>query len=128
MFVCGDRTREFREVFYPNVPDEDWGNWRWQLRNRIRDLEAARSVFRLTPDEEAAIERRKGLLPLGVTPYYASLLDRGDPAQGLRRTKIPSMAEFDVRGDECADPLGEDAHSPVPGLVHTYPDKVLFLA
>lgn len=127
MFVCGDRTREFRNIFYPGVSDEDWANWRWQLRNRIRDLESASTIFELTPDEAAAIERRKGLLPLGITPYYASLLDRTDAAHGLRRTKIPSLAEFEVRGDECADPLGEDSHSPVPGLVHTYPDKVLFL-
>jgi lysine 2,3-aminomutase len=67
------------------------------------------------------------MLPLGITPYYAALLDPDNAQDPLRRTKIPTLAEFEQQGDECADPLGEDAHSPLPGLVHTYPDKVLFL-
>ena len=122
-----EKIRAFKARFYPEISDEDWGNWRWQLRHRIRDLEGAERIFQLTDSEREAIRKRSGLLPLGITPYYAALLDREDSAQGLRRTKIPSLAEFEVTGDECADPLGEDAHSPVPGLVHTYPDKVLFL-
>ncbi|WFB34579.1 KamA family radical SAM protein [Kiritimatiellota bacterium B12222] len=117
----------FKSQFYPEVTDEEWCNWRWQLRNRIRDLEGAERIFSLSDSERSAIQKRQGLLPLGITPYYAALLDREDPLQGLRRTKIPSLDEFEVTGDECEDPLGEDAHSPLPGLVHTYPDKVLFL-
>jgi lysine 2,3-aminomutase len=122
-----EKVRAFQAQFYPEVSDDDWFNWRWQLRHRIRDLEGAERIFRLTESERQAIHKRQGLLPLGITPYYAALLDREDATQGLRRTKIPSMAEFEVTGDECADPLGEDTHSPLPGLVHTYPDKVLFL-
>ncbi len=121
------RVAKFKQAFYPEVSDDEWSNWRWQLRHRIRDLEGAERIFTLTDSERQAIQKRQGLLPLGITPYYASLLDRFDASDPLRRTKIPSMEEFEVTGDECEDPLGEDAHSPVPGLVHTYPDKALFL-
>jgi len=126
-FPIDPRVRAFRDQAYPDIPDAEWTDWRWQLRHRIRDLAGAERIFRLTGDERAAIRRRTGMLPLGITPYYAALLDRDDPTHALRRTKIPTLAEFERAGDECADPLGEDAHSPVPGLVHTYPDKVLFL-
>lgn len=121
------RVDAFRARFYPEVSLETWCDWRWQLRNRIRDLEGAERVFSLTDSERQAILKRTGMLPLGITPYYAALLDADNPDDALRRTKIPTMAEFERSGDECVDPLGEDAHSPVPGLVHTYPDKALFL-
>ncbi|MDA3874047.1 MAG: KamA family radical SAM protein, partial [Kiritimatiellae bacterium] len=116
-----------QQAHYAEISTSEWTDWRWQLRNRIRDLEGAQRLFELTESETSAIVQRQGLLPLGITPYYAALLDPTDSDQPLRRTKIPRMEEFEVSGDECADPLGEDAHSPVPGLVHTYPDKVLFL-
>lgn len=127
MFSIDPRVEAFRLLHYPGVSTEQWTDWRWQLRNRIRDLAGAERLFSLTDSERAAIQRRTGMLPLGITPYYAALLDPTDPTQGLRRTKIPTLAEFERSGDECEDPLGEDAHSPVPGLVHTYPDKALFL-
>lgn len=125
--VIGEQADAFRREFYPEAGPSEWNDWRWQLRNRIRDQEGAERIFSLSDDERAAIQARANQLPLGITPYYASLLDRADPSQGLRRTKIPSLAEFERGPDEVPDPLGEDAHSPVPGLVHTYPDKVLFL-
>lgn len=126
-FELDPRVEDFRSRFFAETSPEQWTDWRWQLRNRIRDLAGAERLFRLTDSERAAIQRRTGMLPLGITPYYAALLDPENPRQGLRRTKIPTLAEFERSGDECEDPLGEDAHSPLPGLVHTYPDKVLFL-
>jgi len=81
----------------------------------------------LTDDERQAIEAHKGALPVGITPYYASLLEPGNPAQGLRRTVVPVLAEARRSPGEADDPLGEDGHSPVPGLVHRYPDRVLLL-
>jgi len=119
--------RAFKEKFYPEICDQDWGDWRWQLRNRIRDLEGIKRILQLSVDEEQAILKRQGMLPLGLTPYYAALLDPLDSCQGLRRTKIPSMLEFEVEPGEREDPLGEEDHSPLPGIIHTYPDKVLFL-
>ncbi len=126
-FDLDENIQAFRLNFYPEVADEQWTDWRWQLRHRIRDLEGAERIFKLTASEREAIRRRTGMLPLGITPYYAALLDPENEAAPLRRTKIPTLAEFERSGDECEDPLGEDAHSPVPGLVHTYPDKALFL-
>jgi lysine 2,3-aminomutase len=125
--IIDDRILRFQQAHYADALSEDWTDWHWQLRNRIRDLEGAQRLFELTESETSAILKRQGLLPLGITPYYAALLDPKDPNQPLRRTKIPRMDEFEVSGDECEDPLGEESHSPVPGLVHTYPDKVLFL-
>lgn len=125
--IIDDRVLRFQQTRYAETSLSDWTDWRWQLRNRIRDLEGAQRLFDLTESETSAILKRQGLLPLGITPYYAALLDPEDSNQPLRRTKIPRLEEFEVSGDECEDPLGEDAHSPVPGLVHTYPDKVLFL-
>ena len=81
----------------------------------------------LTDDETAAISTRTDSLPVGITPYYASLLDEHDRTQRLRRTVVPVMGEFCTRRGEADDPLGEDADSPTPGLVHRYPDRVLLL-
>jgi lysine 2,3-aminomutase len=81
----------------------------------------------LSPEEETAIHERGGTIPLNITPYYASLLDPMDPDQPMRRMVVPVTAEFERSGDESDDPLGEDHDTPVPGLVHRYPDRVLFL-
>jgi lysine 2,3-aminomutase len=118
-----DARTSFRKRYFPQADVRTWSDWHWQLKNRIRDLEGLERIFTLTPDEREAVIRLGNRLPLGITPYYASLLD-GSP---LRRTKIPVMDEFAHSPGEYDDPLGEDAHMPVPGLVHTYPDKVLFL-
>jgi len=111
----------------PDVADRDWTDWRWQLRHRIRDLDALERAFVLTPDEREAVRRRRGALPLGITPYYARLIDRENPDDPLRRTMIPRLDEYVVSPGERRDPLGEEDHQVVPGLIHTYPEKVLFL-
>jgi lysine 2,3-aminomutase len=118
----------FRDRFFPEVSDAVWSDWRWQVRSRIRSLAQLERVFALSADERAAVLRRSGALPMGVTPYYASLLSRDDPTQGLRRTHIPVGDEFVKSPGEADDPLGEDHDAAVPGLVHRYPDRVLFLA
>ncbi len=82
----------------------------------------------LAPDERQALAERGAMLPVGITPYYMSLISRVDPQQPLRRTVVPTTAEFERAPGEADDPLGEDGHSPVPGLVHRYPDRVLLLA
>lgn len=106
----------------------EWSDWRWQLRNRIRDLAGLERVLRLSEDERAALSPYAGRLPIGITPYYASLIDPDCPTQPLRRTVVPTTAEFLIAVWESIDPLCEDINSPVPGLVHRYPDRVLFLA
>jgi lysine 2,3-aminomutase len=123
----GEASRAFRRRFYPATSAREWDDWRWQVRNRIRSAEELARVIRLSEEEREAIRRHRGPLPVGITPYYASLLDAHDPAQPLRRTVVPVGGEYLRTPGEADDPLGEDGHSPVPGIVHRYPDRVLFL-
>jgi lysine 2,3-aminomutase len=113
--------------FYREATLENWNDWRWQNRSRIRTLAELATMIELSDEESDAIKRHTGALPVGITPYYASLLDPQDPEQGLRRTVVPVLGEFETSPGEAEDPLGEDTHSPVPGLVHRYPDRVLLL-
>jgi lysine 2,3-aminomutase len=122
------RTRTFRRAFYPDIKDADWNDWRWQSRHRVRKLEQIERMLVLSDDEREALIKGESMLPVGITPYYMSLLDRHDPQQPLRRTVIPVTGEFIRTPGEADDPLGEDGHSPTPGLVHRYPDRVLLLA
>ncbi len=121
------RTRAFRKQFYPDVPDRDWNDWRWQSRHRIRKLEQFEKMLELSEVERDALKQGGTLLPVGVTPYYMSLLDANDAHQPLRKTVVPTTSEWVRTDGEADDPLGEDGHSPVPGLVHRYPDRVLLL-
>ncbi|MBN1356512.1 KamA family radical SAM protein [bacterium] len=118
---------EFRRRFYPKVTRADFNDWKWQLRNRISDYQSLARMLWLSAGEREALEYRSGMLPVAITPYYASLLDPFDADQPLRRTIIPVIRELDHLPGEETDPLGEDHQSPVPGLVHRYPDRVLFL-
>jgi lysine 2,3-aminomutase len=121
------RSDAFRKRFYPQSSSRDWNDWHWQNSHRIRSVVDLARIIRLSADEVSAIQQHEGPLPLAVSPYYASLLDEQDPAQPLRRTVVPVSAEY-VRGPgEANDPLGEDSDSPVHGLVHRYPDRVLLL-
>lgn len=125
--VIGPRTNAFRKRFFPTIKSTEWNDWRWQNRNRIRSIDQLERMIRLTDDEREAIGRHEGPLPAGITPYYMSLVDPDDPSQPLRRTVIPTLGEFSFAPGEEDDPLGEDGTSPVPGLVHRYPDRVLLL-
>ncbi len=126
-FDISEQTQRFRARYYPEVSEQDWNDWRWQLRHRIKDLAGLERIIVLSQAERDAIVRHRGPLPVGINPYYASLLDPDDPGQPLRRTVIMVPDEYQSTPDEAPDPLGEDKHTPVPGLVHRYPDRVLFL-
>ena len=126
-FRINARARTFRRAFFPDATDTEWNDWRWQLRHSFRGLDALERILDLSDDERSAIERNRNSLPNAITPYYASLLDRTDASQGLRRTMVMVKQEFVRTPEEAIDPLAEDADSPVPGLVHRYPDRVLFL-
>lgn len=97
------------------------------MRQRIKDLDGLMRVIRLSDDERTALLRHTGALPVGISPYYASLLDETDASQPLRRTVVMVNDEYVSAPGEADDPLNEDGDSPVPGLVHRYPDRVLFL-
>ncbi len=122
------RSRSFLHRHFPNAAEADWCNWHWQIRNSIVDLARIRDIVRLTHGEYKGIVRRTSGLPLRITPYFASLLSETDPDHPLRRTVIPVEDEYLTAAGEADDPLGEDGQSPVEGLVHRYPDRVLFLA
>ena len=125
--AANPQTRKFRRKYFSEVTDRQWNDWRWQSQNRIRKLEQLERLVVLSETERAALTRGGTLLPFGVTPYYMSLLGANDAQQPLRRTVIPTTDEFLRTAGEADDPLGEDGHSPVPGLVHRYPDRVLLL-
>jgi lysine 2,3-aminomutase len=122
------KGRMFRRVFFPEATDREWSDWKWQLHNRIRSLETMRRMVRLSVEEEKALELSSGMLPAAVTPHYMGLVSPHDPDQPIRRAVIPTVFELRRCPGEADDPLGEDHQSPVPGLVHRYPDRVLLLA
>jgi lysine 2,3-aminomutase len=126
-FPISPRSQIFRRTFFPAASAADWSDWRWQLRNRVKDLNGLARIVNLSADEAEAIRRHTGSLPVGITPYYLTLLDRDDPTQPIRRTHIPVNGEYLRSPGEADDPLGEDHDAAVPGLVHRYPDRVLFL-
>lgn len=117
----------FRRRFFPDASTAEWNDWHWQARSRLRSFAGIDGIFRLSADEKEGILNHKGSLPAGITPYYASLMSLDDPQEALRRTHIPVKQEFLRTPGEADDPLGEDHDTPVPGLVHRYPDRVLFL-
>jgi len=126
-FPVGSDSRAFYRRFYPGTTAAEWNDWRWQMRTRIRSLDELARVFRLSEDEYAAVARHKGSLPVGITPYYASLMGLNDADEALRRTHITTGGEYVRSPGEDDDPLSEDHDTVVPGLVHRYPDRVLFL-
>ncbi|MBF0117855.1 MAG: KamA family radical SAM protein [Desulfobacterales bacterium] len=121
------KTRTFRRNFFPNIADKEWNDWRWQISNRIRTPSQLKHFLSLSEQEENAINFLNAKLPIGITPYYMSLIDHVNSSQPLRRTVIPTIDEFFKMPGESDDPLSEEAQSPVPGLVHRYPDRVLLL-
>jgi lysine 2,3-aminomutase len=123
--------KEFRPAgrgFWSDVSDKDWNDWRWQLKNRISTLaQLQRLMPTLTPEEYAGTQLANTKLALGITPYFFNLIDPADENCPIRRQVVPRLEETNTASWEMSDPCGEDSHSPVPGLVHRYPDRVLFL-
>jgi lysine 2,3-aminomutase len=111
---------------WEHVPPEQWNDWRWQLTHRLNTMEKLRQVIHPTPEEAAALST-PGRFRVDITPYFASLMDANDPFCPIRRQVIPTLQELAPFQAEMADSLAEDAHSPVPGLVHRYPDRALML-
>lgn len=109
------------------VEDTAWQDWRWQLSHRIATEGQLARFLALTTEERQALRQRNGRLRFAITPYYALLMDPRDPCDPIRLTMVPRLEEFDTSDEGYVDPCGEDADSPVPGLVHRYPDRVLVL-
>ncbi len=112
---------------FPNVTDAEWNDWKWQVRNRIETLEQLKKYVSLTPEEEEGVAKSLKTLRMAITPYYLSLINPDDPNDPVRKQAIPTAAELHQADADLLDPLHEDEDSPVPGLTHRYPDRVLFL-
>ncbi|MCR4399112.1 MAG: lysine 2,3-aminomutase [Firmicutes bacterium] len=120
--------RHFREIpMWRNVSDSEWDDWRWQVRNRICTVDQLKEVVSLGEEEEEGIRRTLAVFRMAITPYFASLMSADDPNCPIRKQAIPAPAETEFAAADEADPLDEDVDSPVPGLTHRYPDRVLFL-
>ena len=112
---------------FSEVPAELWNDWKWQAKNRITNLAELKKYITLTDEEEKGIENCLSAFRMAVTPYYLSLIDLNDPEDPIRKQAIPSADELFFAPEESADSLHEDTDSPVKGLTHRYPDRVLFL-
>ena len=112
---------------FADVPDELWNDWKWQMKNRIETVEDLKKYVTLTPQEEEGISKCLQSLRMAITPYYLSLLNLDDPDDPIRKQAIPTEKELYHSPADLLDPLHEDTDSPVPGLTHRYPDRVLFL-
>ena len=115
-----------RAPYWQDIPDDKWMDWRWQMSHRLNSVNELENVINLTESERKALSV-EGLFRVDITPYFASLIDPDDPSCPVRKQIIPTAREMVSFESMMEDSLSEDKHSPVPGLVHRYPDRVLML-
>ena len=121
-------TPRWKEIpRFKDVSESDWNDWTWQMSNQLIDVDGLKEVVPLTTAEENGVRQSLARFRMAVTPYYASLIDPQDPYCPVRLQAIPRVEEVQPSSDDLEDPLAEDADSPVPGLTHRYPDRVLLL-
>jgi lysine 2,3-aminomutase len=132
--VANQETTLSRITFSPSYPGhwpgtnpEQWNDWTWQLRNRVTSLQDLEKHLKLAPEERAGALLTGSKLATAITPHFFNLIDPNDPDCPIRRQVVPRLEESSYSVEEMADPCGEDGAMPVPGLVHRYPDRVLFL-
>jgi lysine 2,3-aminomutase len=116
-----------RIPLYKDVSPEDWNDWHWQVRNDIRDVDTLAQVMPLSGRERDDIAKVLKVFRMAITPYYASLIDQGNPVCPVRLQAVPRLPETYEDSSDQEDPLHEDIDSPVPGLTHRYPDRALIL-
>ncbi len=120
--------RHWQDIpLWKGVSSEDWNDWRWQWQNRIESVDRLSQVLSLSPEATSGVEKALSKVRMAITPYYASLIDPDDERCPIRLQAVPRGDETTVMPWESVDPLAEEADSPVEGLVHRYPDRVLFL-
>jgi lysine 2,3-aminomutase len=124
---AGLAKRRGRAFFYPDATDEQWNDWKWQYRNRVTTLE---ELSKLLPFPDAEWQMRREVLRdfrMGITPYYLALVNADDKDDPILRQVAPIVEEYVYRDVGEEDPLGEESFSPVPGITHRYPDRVLMV-
>jgi len=124
--LVSNRSSEFMHRYFPLTTINSWNDWKWQLRNAYTKIEELNKIMKLSDKEIMAINKLKGRLPLRLTPYFASLIYNSKLSDPLRRNVIPVVEELVLHPNEQSDPLHENSFSPVKGIVHRYPDRVLF--
>ena len=122
------KSVDWRSIaLFKDVAPEQWHDWRWQLKNNIHSVEMLEKVLKLTDEERENLRRCLEKFTMEITPYYAALMDSDDPNCPVRIQSVPRLAELLDHASDLRDPLHEDVDSPVPGLTHRYPDRVLLL-
>lgn len=128
--MTSSQARKIAERIQADVTASHWRDWRWQLKQTIRKVSSVERLLKITfePKELAMLEQTVKKFPLAVTPYYLSLIDREDFRNDpIFKQAIPNHHELVIEHSDMKDPLAEDEDSPVPGITHRYPDRVLFL-
>ncbi len=120
-------TGDVRSCFSCNTTSQQWNDWRWQFRNRVTTIEGLSKYIHLTPQQRSELRLVSIKYPLAITPYYLSLMNPDDPADPIRMQSFPAAEELSMLKIGMEDPLAEEEHSVVPGLVHRYPDRVLMV-
>jgi lysine 2,3-aminomutase len=115
-----------RPEIWKDTDDKDWNNWIWQQQKRIKSMEQLEKVINVTSEEREAFAKSHEMFNMGITPYYASLIDKDDPNCPIRLQSVPKSGELHILESDLEDPLGEERDMPVPGITHRYPDRVLF--
>jgi lysine 2,3-aminomutase len=122
------QPRNWKDIpLYANASEAEWNDWKWQVSHRVKNLEELKQVITITEDEERAIRDSEDLFRLGITPHSCTLIDPDDPNCPMRIQAVPKYSELHWADYEMGDPLHEDVDSPVPGITHRYPDRILFL-
>ncbi len=125
--LVNERSSDFRQRFFPFTGIHSWNDWNWQIRNSVTRLDQISRYIQLTGSETEAVNNLQGRLPLRITPYYLSLMYNRGADNPIRKMMIPRREELQIFPEEKPDSLNELNSSPVPGLIHRYPDRVLFL-
>ena len=126
--IASARREELCRIFGESFDPARWNDWRWQMRHRFIKPEQFEKLLRLTTSERRGLAMTQEKFAVAVTPHFAELMDPDDPNCPIRRQVVPREEELLVGPGDMTDPCGEDHDSPVPGLVHRYPDRVLLLA
>lgn len=122
------KRHDYREIeLYKDVPEKDWNNWKWQLRNVVKDIDTLKKIMPIDESMEQDLKKCLEKFTMAITPYYASIMEKDYPRGVVRLQAVPTINELHVAADDQDDPLHEDVDSPVPGLTHRYPDRVLLL-
>lgn len=119
---------EYKHIpLYSNVSDEQWNDWKWQLRNTVKDVPTLEQIIDLDDREKEHLSKCLSKFRMSITPYYAALMDKENRNCPVRKMAVPVLEELHDDPSDLEDPLHEDSDSPVPGLTHRYPDRALLL-